>query len=370
MSTISTGREASVAVEIGGREITFETGKLAKQADGAVVVRCGRHDDPRHGRRPHQREAGRGLLPADRRRRRADVCRREDPGRLLQARGSRHRARHADRSDDRPPDPAAVAEGLQERDPGDLHRPVGRHGRAARHPRDQRRLRGARDLAAAVSRAGRRSSHRDRRRRAHAQPDLRGDGCESGSRPDRRRDARGAHHDRGRRRPGAGRDDARRVRARTPGDHPHLRRDRRARSARSGSRSGSTSSSTPTSRLSTAMPCGSGSSRSGFATRKESSTSCSRLPRRRSRSTSTEDDIVRELQVRNGLQMLLEKQRLAAIQGPLPGAVRERASLAHRGRAGLQGAQVAQARHPPRSGPGRRAARVPGSAERRRAATV
>ena len=41
MSTISTGRQASVAVEIGGREITFETGKLAKQADGAVVVRSG-----------------------------------------------------------------------------------------------------------------------------------------------------------------------------------------------------------------------------------------------------------------------------------------------------------------------------------------
>jgi polyribonucleotide nucleotidyltransferase len=35
------GVPVSVAVEIGGREITFETGKLAKQADGAVVVRSG-----------------------------------------------------------------------------------------------------------------------------------------------------------------------------------------------------------------------------------------------------------------------------------------------------------------------------------------
>jgi polyribonucleotide nucleotidyltransferase len=41
MSTIDTGRHASVSVEIGGREITFETGRLAKQADGAVVVRSG-----------------------------------------------------------------------------------------------------------------------------------------------------------------------------------------------------------------------------------------------------------------------------------------------------------------------------------------
>jgi polyribonucleotide nucleotidyltransferase len=32
---------------------------------------------------------------------------------------------------------------------------------------------------------------------------------------------------------------------------------------------------------------------------------------------STEDDIVRELQVRNGLQMLVEKQRLAAVEGPV-----------------------------------------------------
>src|SRR5215468_2516621 len=32
---------ASVSLEIGGKEITFETGKLAKQADGAVVVRSG-----------------------------------------------------------------------------------------------------------------------------------------------------------------------------------------------------------------------------------------------------------------------------------------------------------------------------------------
>ena len=31
----------SVSVEIGGAEISFETGKLARQASGAVVVRSG-----------------------------------------------------------------------------------------------------------------------------------------------------------------------------------------------------------------------------------------------------------------------------------------------------------------------------------------
>jgi len=40
MSTI-TERHASVSVQVGRDEITFETGKLAKQADGAVVARSG-----------------------------------------------------------------------------------------------------------------------------------------------------------------------------------------------------------------------------------------------------------------------------------------------------------------------------------------
>src|SRR5256884_764709 len=35
------GVPVSVSVEIGGKEVTFETGKMAKQADGAVVVRSG-----------------------------------------------------------------------------------------------------------------------------------------------------------------------------------------------------------------------------------------------------------------------------------------------------------------------------------------
>ena len=39
--SIATERLAQVSVQIGEQEITFETGKLAKQADGAVVVRSG-----------------------------------------------------------------------------------------------------------------------------------------------------------------------------------------------------------------------------------------------------------------------------------------------------------------------------------------
>src|SRR5437016_896630 len=39
--SIATERRAQVSVQVGNQEITFETGKLAKQADGAVVVRSG-----------------------------------------------------------------------------------------------------------------------------------------------------------------------------------------------------------------------------------------------------------------------------------------------------------------------------------------
>jgi polyribonucleotide nucleotidyltransferase len=41
MAAIASERRAEVSVTIGGRDLTFESGKLAKQADGAVVVRSG-----------------------------------------------------------------------------------------------------------------------------------------------------------------------------------------------------------------------------------------------------------------------------------------------------------------------------------------
>ena len=41
MSTIQAGRQATVSVDVGASDLRFETGKLAKQADGAVVVRSG-----------------------------------------------------------------------------------------------------------------------------------------------------------------------------------------------------------------------------------------------------------------------------------------------------------------------------------------
>src|SRR5438067_4743942 len=39
--SITTEQRARVSVQVGEQDITFETGKLAKQADGAVVIRSG-----------------------------------------------------------------------------------------------------------------------------------------------------------------------------------------------------------------------------------------------------------------------------------------------------------------------------------------
>src|SRR6266498_3193073 len=41
MSTITQETIVTVSVDVGDQEIVFETGKLAKQADGAVVIRSG-----------------------------------------------------------------------------------------------------------------------------------------------------------------------------------------------------------------------------------------------------------------------------------------------------------------------------------------
>ena len=75
---------------------------------------------------------------------------------------------------------------------------------------------------------------------------------------------------------------------------------------------------------------------------------------------STEEDIQRRMQVKASLDMLFEKQRLVACRGAGTRAVRGRPAGAHRCRAGLEGAQVGQAEPALRADHRRRAAAVPG----------
>ena len=197
----------------------------AGQAGRRLRRRQGRrHDGAGDRRRADGRPRGRGLLPAHGRRRGADVRRREDPRRFLQARGPPHRAGDPDRAHDRPPDPAALAEGLQERGARGLHDAVGRPRHRARHPLHQRRLGRADGLAAALPGPGGRRPDRTGRRRVRRQPDAAGRRGGEHARPDRRRHEGRADDDRGRRRRDPRGRDPRGVRARARRDREDLRR--------------------------------------------------------------------------------------------------------------------------------------------------
>ena len=221
--SITTEHRAQVSVQVGEQEISFETGKLAKQARRRRRRPVRRDDGARHRARPHGDARGGGLLPAHRRRRGADVRRRQDPGRLLQARGAPHRAGDPDGADDRPADPAAVAEGLPQRGAGHLHRAVGRPHDGARHPVHQRRVGGTHDLAAAVPRPGRCGPHRPDRRPPRRQPDAARDGGRGEPRPHRRRHEGWPDDGRGGRRGSARGQDPRGARARAPRDREAVR---------------------------------------------------------------------------------------------------------------------------------------------------
>jgi polyribonucleotide nucleotidyltransferase len=122
MSTTATGQIASVSVDVGGQEIVFETGKLAKQADGAVVVRSGETMilATAVGRPDARPDADFFPLTIDVEEKMYAAG--KIPGGFFKREGPRHRAGDAHRADDRPPDPAAVAEGLPQRSAGHLHR--------------------------------------------------------------------------------------------------------------------------------------------------------------------------------------------------------------------------------------------------------
>ena len=103
-------------VNFGGKELTIETGRMAKQADGSVVVRYG--DTMVLVTAVARRRApGRRLLAADRRVPGEDLRGRQDPRRLLQARGPPDRGRDADLPPHRSPVAPAVPQGLALRHP-------------------------------------------------------------------------------------------------------------------------------------------------------------------------------------------------------------------------------------------------------------
>ena len=110
---------------IGGKQLSFETGKLAKQAHGAAVVRLGdnvvlatatANADPREGI---------DFFPLTVDYREYTYAGGRFPGGFIKREGH-ERARSAHQSPDRSPRPAHVRRGLQVRDAGHNLRPFRR----------------------------------------------------------------------------------------------------------------------------------------------------------------------------------------------------------------------------------------------------
>ena len=186
MSTM-TESLATVSVTVGEQEMTFESGKLAKQADGSVVVRAGETMVLATAVGRMEGREGADFFPLT-----VDVEERmyaagKIPGGFFKREGRpTERAILTARMIDRPIRPLwpkgyknevhVVCTTLS----ADLVT-------AARHPLHQRGLGRADGLAAALPRPGRRCPDRTRRRRVRRQPDApRRRGGEH-ARPDRRR---------------------------------------------------------------------------------------------------------------------------------------------------------------------------------------
>ena len=121
------------------------------------------------------------------------------PGSFFKREGRAGEKAHPDRAHDRPPDPAALPEGLALRDAARRDADVGRPRPPLRHPRDERRLRRAGDLRRSRSPTPRRrGADRQARRQLRRQP-RRGGPRGARARPDRRRHRRGDPDGRGRR---------------------------------------------------------------------------------------------------------------------------------------------------------------------------
>ena len=165
------------SVNVGGKELSIETGKMAKQADGSVVVRYGDTMVLVTAVANKTAARGRRLPAAHRRVHREDGGRRQDPGRLLQARRSPDRARDPDLPPHRPSVAPAVPEDVAQRDAGHRHGALVRQGEPVGRAGDDRRVGGAAHLGHSVGGAVRGGARRSRRRRrgpqVHRQPDLR-----------------------------------------------------------------------------------------------------------------------------------------------------------------------------------------------------
>ena len=113
-------------VSLAGRELTIETGRMAKQADGSVIIRQGDTMVLVTAVASMSTRPGIDFMPLTCRLPGEDVGGGQDPRRLLQARRPHDRGRGVDLAAHRSPVAPAVPQGLA------LRHPDHRHGRLQR----------------------------------------------------------------------------------------------------------------------------------------------------------------------------------------------------------------------------------------------
>ena len=155
----------------GAHDVTIETGVVARQADGAVMVNMADTVVLVTAVGEKKDVADRDFFPLTVNYSREDLRRGTHPGRVLQARRPAERKRDAHLTPDRPADPAAVPGRLHARGPGDRDRAVDEHRNRLRHPGDARRVGRAGAVGLAVPRSDRRRASRLHERPVPAEPD-------------------------------------------------------------------------------------------------------------------------------------------------------------------------------------------------------
>ena len=162
-------------ISVGGRTISIETGRMAKQADGAVRRPLGRHRRPRHRlRRPPTRAKGSTSCPLTVRLQGKHLRVGADPRRLLQARRQADREGSAHQPPDRSSDPPALPRHGWRNETQIIALVLSADARERhRRARDHRRLGGAGALDDSVAEDDRRRPRRPDRRQVRHQPDLR-----------------------------------------------------------------------------------------------------------------------------------------------------------------------------------------------------
>ena len=187
-----------LSVTVGEKEITFETGVIAKQAHGAVIVQLGGTVVLATAVGRTEGREGADFFPLT-----VDVEEKmyaagKIPGGFFKREGrAGEKAILTARMVDRPIRPL-WPKGYKNEVQVIVTTLSADQVHGARHPRHQRRQRGADAVPDAVHGPGGRRSHRPRRRRVPGQPDHAGaQGVDA--RPDRLRHARGDHDGRGRR---------------------------------------------------------------------------------------------------------------------------------------------------------------------------